>query len=96
MIINFCVGLITPPVGTVLKVGCSVSGLKIGKVVMGILPFLPAEFIFLVLCIIFPQIITWPASWFGYGSATHARQPEKRYARPGFGIQHQRRQGAPL
>lgn len=66
MIINLCIGLITPPVGTVLYVGCSVSGLKIGKVVSGILPFLITELLFLIACIIFPQIITVPASWFGY------------------------------
>ncbi len=66
MIINLCIGLITPPVGTVLFVGCSVSGLKMSEVVKGILPFLIAELIFLVLCIAFPQIITYPASWFGY------------------------------
>ncbi len=66
MIINLCVGLITPPVGTVLFVGCSVSNLKMGEVVRGILPFLLAELLFLVACIVFPQIITWPATWFGY------------------------------
>lgn len=66
MIINLCIGLITPPVGTVLYVGCSVSGLKIGKVVSGIIPFLLAELLFLIACIVFPQIITGPAAWFGY------------------------------
>lgn len=66
MIINLCIGLITPPVGTVLYVGCSVSKLSLDKVVKGILPFLLAEFLFLVACIVFPQIITVPAAWFGY------------------------------
>lgn len=66
MIINLCIGLITPPVGTVLYVGCSISNLKMGEIVRGVWPFLLAEFLFLVACIIFPQIITYPASWFGY------------------------------
>lgn len=66
MILNLCLGLLTPPVGTVLYVGCSVSGLKIGQVVRGVMPFLFAEFLFLMACIVFPQIITVPASWFGY------------------------------
>ncbi len=66
MIINLCIGLITPPVGTVLFVGCSVSSLKMGEVVRGILPFLLAETAFLIICICFPQIITYPATWFGY------------------------------
>lgn len=59
MIINLCLGLLTPPVGTVLYIGCSVSKLKMGQVVRGIGPFL-------ILCLIFPQIIMAPAKWFGY------------------------------
>ena len=66
MIINLCIGLITPPVGTVLFVGCSVSQLKMGQLVRGILPFLLANFLFLAACLVFPQIITAPAKWFGY------------------------------
>lgn len=66
MVLNLCIGLITPPVGTVLYVGCSVSKLSLDRVVKGILPFLLAEVLFLVLCIAFPQIITVPATWFGY------------------------------
>jgi len=65
MIVNLCVGLLTPPVGTVLYVGCSVSGLKLGQVVKGILPFLAAELGFLLLLILFPPLITVPAGWFG-------------------------------
>lgn len=63
MIINLSIGLLTPPVGTVLFVGCSVSNLKMGQVVRGVSPFLLTEFIFLGLCIVFPQIIMWPAEW---------------------------------
>ncbi len=66
MIINLCIGLITPPVGTVLYVGCSVGNLKIGEVVRGVIPFLIAELVFLVVCIACPWIITYPATWFGY------------------------------
>ena len=64
MIVNLCVGLLTPPVGTVLYVGCSVSGLKLGQVVKGILPFLAAELLFLLALILFPPLITVPAGWF--------------------------------
>lgn len=66
LILNLCIGLITPPVGTVLFVGCSVSDLKMGQVVRGVLPFLLAETLFLILCLLVPQVITYPASWFGY------------------------------
>ena len=66
MVLNLCIGLQTPPVGTVLFVGITISKLKMGQVVRGISPFLLAEVAFLVLCLIFPQIITGPAAWFGY------------------------------
>lgn len=66
MIINLCIGLLTPPVGTVLYIGCTVSNLKLGQVVRGISPFLIAEFLFLGMCILFPSIIMAPAAWFGY------------------------------
>ncbi len=63
MVINLSIGLITPPMGSVLFVGCSVSKLAITKLIRGVLPFLIAELGFLVLCVIFPEIITLPAKW---------------------------------
>ena len=63
MILNLCIGLLTPPVGTVLYVGCSVSGLRIDQVVRGILPFLLVELGVLLLFILFPQLIMVPLSW---------------------------------
>ncbi|MDD6318510.1 MAG: TRAP transporter large permease [Succinatimonas hippei] len=66
MTLNLCIGLQTPPVGTVLFVGISISKLKMGQVVKGISPFFIAEVGFLILCLLVPQIITVPAQWFGY------------------------------
>jgi TRAP-type C4-dicarboxylate transport system permease large subunit len=65
MVLNLCIGLLTPPVGTVLYLGCSVSQLKIGQVVRGLAPFLLVEFFVLLLFIIFPQLITVPLSYLG-------------------------------
>ena len=65
MILNLCIGLITPPVGTVLYVGCSVAKLKLGEVVKGIMPFLLTELAVLLLFIMVPEFITIPAGWFG-------------------------------
>jgi tripartite ATP-independent transporter DctM subunit len=65
MVLNLCIGLLTPPVGTVLYLGCSVSRLKIGDVVRGIAPFLLTEGVVLLLFIVFPQLITVPLSWLG-------------------------------
>jgi len=60
MILNLCIGLLTPPVGTVLYVGCSVSGLKIGDIVRGIKPFLLVELVVLILLILFPSLVLVP------------------------------------
>ena len=38
MIMNLCIGLCTPPVGSVLFVGCSVADLKIQQVIKPLLP----------------------------------------------------------
>lgn len=64
MVLNLCIGLLTPPVGTVLYVGCSVSGLKLGQVVRGVLPFLLVEVFVLLLFILFPQLIIVPMNIF--------------------------------
>jgi tripartite ATP-independent transporter DctM subunit len=39
IIFNLCIGIATPPVGTALFVGCSVSGAKLEGVVRAIIPF---------------------------------------------------------
>lgn len=57
-------GLITPPVGTSLNAVCSVGKLKIGEVTWGMMPFLMAEFLVVVLLVIFPELVTVPLEWF--------------------------------
>jgi TRAP-type C4-dicarboxylate transport system permease large subunit len=59
-IMNACIGLITPPVGTVLNVVCGVGKIRIEKAVSGILPFVCVYALLLVLFIIFPQLIIFP------------------------------------
>ncbi|MGD7552021.1 TRAP transporter large permease subunit, partial [Ralstonia pseudosolanacearum] len=39
MTINLCVGICTPPVGSALFVGCSISGVSIAKVLRPMMPF---------------------------------------------------------
>lgn len=65
MVLNLSIGLLTPPMGSVLFVGCSVSKLPITKLVAGVFPFLCAELAFLVACIFVPGLITVPAQWLG-------------------------------
>lgn len=59
-IINSCIGLITPPVGSVLNVVCGVGKAPVSKVVKGTLPFVLAYLILLGLFIMFPVMITGP------------------------------------
>jgi len=63
-IINNAIGLITPPVGTVLNVVAGVGKLKMDEVTRGVLPFMTAQFIVMFLMVFFPAIVTVPAKWF--------------------------------
>jgi tripartite ATP-independent transporter DctM subunit len=63
-IINNAIGLITPPVGTVLNVVAGVGKISMEDVTKGIVPFLLAETIILFLMVIFPQLVTAPVNFF--------------------------------
>jgi TRAP-type transport system large permease protein len=62
-IINNSIGLITPPVGTVLNVVAGVGRMKMDDVTRGVLPFMAAQFVILFLMVLFPQLVTVPARW---------------------------------
>jgi TRAP-type C4-dicarboxylate transport system permease large subunit len=64
-IINNSIGLITPPVGTVLNVVAGVGRIKMDEVTKGVLPFMLAEFIIMFLMVLFPGLVTVPAKWLG-------------------------------
>ncbi|MFD1626181.1 TRAP transporter large permease subunit [Azospirillum griseum] len=63
-IINNAIGLITPPVGTVLNVVAGVGKLSMGSVIRGVWPFMVAQLIVLALLVLFPSLVTVPARWF--------------------------------
>lgn len=60
MVLNLCIGLITPPVGTILYLGCGMADVKLGKLTRGILPFLVTELIILFLYIFIPELVLVP------------------------------------
>jgi tripartite ATP-independent transporter DctM subunit len=64
MVLNLTIGLITPPVGTILYIGSSVGDIKFPEVVRGVMPFLIVEITMLMLFIFIPQLILVPLSWF--------------------------------
>lgn len=56
MIFNLCIGLVTPPVGSALFVGCSVSGVKIQDMIKPMIPLYIALFITLLMVTFIPDI----------------------------------------
>ncbi len=62
-VLNGAIGLITPPVGTVLNVVASVGRLSMTSVVKGVNPFLLTYTLILVMFVLFPQIVTAPVAW---------------------------------
>ena len=63
-IINNAIGLVTPPVGTVLNVVAGVGKMKMDEVTRGVVPFMIAQFAVMFLMVLFPAIVTVPARWF--------------------------------
>ena len=62
-IINNSIGLITPPVGTVLNTVAGVGRMKMDTVTKGVMPFMLAEFAIMFLMVLFPSLVTVPAKW---------------------------------
>lgn len=60
-IVNNSIGLITPPVGTVLNVVAGVSRVSMEDLIKGVWPFMLAELVVLLLMVLFPALVTWPA-----------------------------------
>ena len=62
-IMNNAIGLITPPVGTVLNVVCGVAKISMDDAFKGVLPFLLAQLAVLFLLVLFPSIVLVPLHW---------------------------------
>lgn len=62
-IMNTCIGLLTPPVGVVLNVVSGVGRVPLGKVTVGVLPFLVAQVLVLFILVLFPDLVLVPARW---------------------------------
>ena len=66
MVVNLSVGLCTPPVGSVLFIGCSVAKVRIENVLKPLVPIFVAMFIVLMLVTYIPQISLWIPHVFGF------------------------------
>jgi TRAP-type transport system large permease protein len=63
-VMNNAIGLVTPPVGTVLNVVAGVGKMKMDEVTRGVVPFMIAQFTVMFLLVVFPSLVTVPARWF--------------------------------
>lgn len=64
-IINNAIGLITPPVGTVLNVVAGVGRISMSDVTRGVMPFMLAQFAVMFLLVAFPSIVMVPLRLLG-------------------------------
>lgn len=66
MVLNLCIGLCTPPVGSVLFVGTAVAGLRIQQVIKPLIPLFIAMIVGLLIVTYWPGLSLWLPSLFGY------------------------------
>jgi TRAP-type C4-dicarboxylate transport system permease large subunit len=66
MVLNLSVGLCTPPVGSVLFIGCSVAKVRIETVIKPLLPMFVAMIIVLLLVTYIPSLSLWLPEFFGF------------------------------
>ena len=62
-IINNAIGLLTPPVGTVLNVVCGVGRIPMHDVIKGVMPFLVSQVVVMGLLVVFPGLVMVPLRW---------------------------------
>jgi TRAP-type C4-dicarboxylate transport system permease large subunit len=66
IVLNLCVGICTPPVGTVLFVGAAVGDTTISRLIRPLLPLYAAMVVALLLVTYLPFLSMWLPSFFGY------------------------------
>jgi TRAP-type C4-dicarboxylate transport system permease large subunit len=66
MVLNLCIGLCTPPVGSVLFVGTAVAQVRIGQVVRPLLPLFIAMVVALMVVAYWPDLSLWLPGQFGF------------------------------
>ncbi len=62
-IMNNAIGLITPPVGTVLNVVCGVARITMDEAFKGVMPFFIAQLVVLFGLVLFPELVLVPLQW---------------------------------
>lgn len=66
IVLNLCIGTITPPVGNILFVGVKVGKTKLENIVKKLIPYYIVIFIVLLIVTFVPQVSTWLPTLLGY------------------------------
>jgi tripartite ATP-independent transporter DctM subunit len=65
MVLNLCIGLLTPPVGIVLFILARVGGISFEEAARGVAPFMVPLVGVLLLCTYVPELVMWlPTKWY--------------------------------
>ena len=67
-VLNLVIGMLTPPVGVVLFVVCSINKISMREIVIALWPFITLMYGVLFLCMLVPPIVTWLPHLLGYGA----------------------------
>ena len=65
-VLNLVAGMMTPPVGVLLFVMCGISKIKMSEMIHSVWPFVILQYVVLILCAVFPQVVTWLPHSLGY------------------------------
>lgn len=66
LVLNLCIGLCTPPVGSVLFIGCGVANTTVVKVLKPLIPMFIAMIVALILVTYVPELSLALPRWFGF------------------------------
>ncbi|MBU5436802.1 TRAP transporter large permease [Tissierella sp. MSJ-40] len=66
IVLNLCIGTITPPVGNILFVGVKVGKTKLENIIKKLIPYYIVIFIVLLIVTFVPQVSTWLPTLLGY------------------------------
>lgn len=65
-VLNLVIGMLTPPVGVVLFVVCGITGIKMRELMLHVWPFIALMYAVLIVCMLFPPLVTALPRWAGY------------------------------
>jgi TRAP-type transport system large permease protein len=67
-VLNLVIGMLTPPVGVVLFVVCGINKISMRDILVTLWPFIAFMYGMLILCMLYPPLVTWLPHQLGYRS----------------------------